>query len=321
MNNENAFCNKRLFDLLPKVSIKRLEEMLDEAGYHMDSNTIGRLKRGERDLKVNELLMFSKVFKFSPEEVLRDEEQSAGHTFIPVAEGFFCDPNLPEFNGYLGDYRCWFYSTAQEEKGRLIGGQLSLKRTVTEAGQGYCKASVLLSLENEREKNFEGTAVISRLGVIWITLTAADKGDFSVIALRYRPFDSDCICRMGLVLTVSAGDLKIPAVGKIFIARMNCSDENAESILSVLKMELSTLRVPREKWDQWRQAHPELADGITARTEGTCLIDLHTLVKRVGMRSADLEELMSYAVNEDVLRLTEAEDGAAYMLLRDMGRP
>lgn len=313
MDLESRFCMERLFSLLPKISSSEIVKKLNEAGYHMSESTFNRLKRNQKDLKINELIMFADVFGFRPEQVFCQKGKETAE--IPNVRGFVANPDMPEFNGYKGEYYCWFYSTAQEENGKLIEGKMFLEDVMTEAGRKYCRASVLLSLDAGFEKKFEGNAVISEMGVIWVTLTEEGKGDFAVVAFRHRMFDSDCLCRMGMFLTISAGDRKLPAVGKIFISRLKYSEEEMGNMLVFLKLEPAILRIPHETWDKWKEENPGIYGKILECEEHTHLIELSNMIKRKEFAPSEIAELISLAKNDSIIRLDQIDDDISYLLL------
>lgn len=309
MKEEEQKYISRLFDLIPDKASQQIADKLESVGCKASRTTVDRIINGKRSIKLDELLNLCDVYHLDLFQVFdNDKFSDMGMDFCQ----FICDPDAEEFKGYLGEYNCWYHSTAIEEYGELIEGKLILQKTETKAK--YCQASVLLSLKNGNTKIFTGKAMISKsMQAVWILLTEEDKGDFASIILRYRKFNEECVCRIGFVLTVGAGEYMRPVIQKIFLSRQDMPTEFMANIASFLKFDIVQPSLSKEKWEEWKIKYSSYANEILAKEELTYNLDLHNIIKN-SIPQDGLYELLEYSQNSVLHRLNDLEDSLSYML-------
>lgn len=314
MSLKSADYIDRLFALIPDMGCAQIAQRMEKAGVTLSKTTIERIKNKKRDLKLEELLAFSEVFHFNPEQVLVNTGKEIDQTF-PGFENFISDPDAEEFRGYLGEYFCWFYSTALEEKGELISGKLFLKKA--EAVQTFCEASVLLFPKKGSLKEFKGRALISKRQVLLLILTETQKDDFAIVVFRYRPLRIECQCRIGGVLTISAGENKQPVFEKLFISRKDVHEEKLQKIFPLMKLGLPTMHITESEWRKWVERYPQYKSLIPAVQQGTYAVNLNTLIEEERVPLGCVLELVGTASNEALIRLNEYEDRIAFRMIDD----
>lgn len=298
---------KRLFDLISDKTSKQIADKLEAVGCKTSRATVDRIIKCERSIKLDELLNLCNIYNLNISQIFDNDKYS--NTGMDFSQ-FICDPDAEEFRGYLGEYNCWYHSTAIEEYGELIEGKLILQKT--EAEIKYCKASVLLSLKNGSTKIFTGKAMLSiSMQAIWILLTEKDKGDFASIILRYRKFNEQCDCRIGFVLTVGAGEYMRPIIQKIFLSRQDMPSEFLKNIASFLKFDIVQPSLSKEKWEEWKQKYSSYANDILIKEEVAFNLELHNINS---IPQDGLYELLEYSQNNVLHRLNDLEDSLSFML-------
>lgn len=75
-NNKNNICGEKIYELrvnhIPKLSQRKLAELLQLQGIDLDKNAIQRIESGQRFVTDIELTAFCKVFGVTFEKLLSD---------------------------------------------------------------------------------------------------------------------------------------------------------------------------------------------------------------------------------------------------------
>lgn len=146
-------------------------------------------------------------------------------------------------------------------------------------------------------------------------------GELSVIEFRHRSFFvKEVECRMGLALTTSAGENKLPVTQKIFIARKQITEELAQAILPFLKFTEDEILITEEKLEELRILYPEI-EFVLLKDRGReaqyCLLSEKTLRGREASVNRERRADLIRAVRERAAAswsysVTEREDSLAY---------
>lgn len=313
--DENNVYISRLFSLIPNLSCRAIAKRMTDYGYAISPSSVERLKRNTRDLTLRELLAFCKVFDLKPNEIFTKSPKEEGFNQNKV---FINDPDTDAFQGYLGEYNCYFYSTAIEEQGKWIKGKLSLNKAEALSGK-YCRASVLLYVNTPKIKIFEGHAFISvRKQGMWIQLVEKRTSDFVTIVFHYRPFIGECDCRLGAVLTMGAGDSMQPVFHKILLTRKNFTETQLAKLIPVLKIGISQIRLSEETWKNWADTNHQYVKYVPIREEHTYVANMHTVFEETDIPTEAIVELLELAQNDSVNRLRRIEDRFTYLLQKNI---
>lgn len=216
-----------------------LQRLCIMQGYQISQPEISKLFSGAQHLNLYQFIAFSDVLGI-PADYLIDED--AGLRRIQVGEAsFVIDSTEDAFAGYLGTYHTVFMSTSPFET-KVLHGEISFAPM---KNARICGAVFKLNT-GERDENgkciykfYQGQLIISRkLNVAYCILVNEKIGEISVIEFRHRNFlVKQAECRLGLVLTVTAGERKEPVTHRIFLSRSSLDDQNLEKILPYLKQE------------------------------------------------------------------------------------
>lgn len=148
-----------------------------------------------------------------------------------------------------------------------------------------------------------------------------------VIAFQHRDFFiKQMECRLGLALTVSAGESRYPAVERILISRFPLSDEKAKEVIPLLKLEPMQETLIGKR-DLIASGYGDLCGESDDADEYLSINE--SIIRRRNRWSSAREQAMimaeikRFSVADYVTLLTEKEDNCAYEILRymDPGNP
>lgn len=109
-------------------------------------------------------------------------------------------------------------------------------------------------------KLYEGEVIISqRLGVAYCVLVNELTGELNVIEFRHRSFFvNEVECRMGLALTTSADESKLPVTQKIFMTRKPITERFAQAVRLFLKFTEDEILITKKDLDVLGTIFPEI---------------------------------------------------------------
>lgn len=277
-----------------KISQVQLSSLCEEHGFHISQPEISRLYAGKANLTLYQLTAFAEILSVSSDYLIYGMENEG---LLKVKDhSFIIDPSNEAFEGCLGTYHTMFYSTSRFEE-KPIFGKLCFHPSRT---QNICKAEFELrtgekDLEgNDIYKRYTGQLVISpRLNIAYCILKNEKIGEISFLEFRHRNFFVRSMeCRMVMVLTVSAGEVKVPVHQRMFITRQVFTEEMVELITPYLKIaENEEILINRKNFE--------------------------ALVKKEGKLGIDFTELLEISEVEEYIRLDEGEIRKIY---RKLGR-
>lgn len=307
-----------------RISQTQLLKRSEEIGYYLTQPELSKLLAGKTPVTLYQITALAQALSVPIEQLVSGEKRSERLLNIG-GKAFVTDPTDEAYNGYLGTYFTILHSTSPFED-RWLSGKLTLSASNEE--DGFCKAMFELDT-GERDKKgysviklYEGEVLISpRLGVAYCVLVNELIGELSVIEFRHRSFFvKEVECRMGLALTTSAGENKLPVTQKIFIARKQIKEELAQAILPFLKLAEEEIFITKEQLEELRVLYPEIEFVPMKDRDGEaqyCLLSEKMLRGRAVAVNRERRAALIRAVRERAAAawsysVTEREDSLAY---------
>ena len=215
-----------------------LIEKCKELGLVISQPSLSRLLSSADRLDIYKVATICKVLDLRLDKALSfDSNEDIG---LVRDEAFITDATDDAFQGYLGDYKGYFYSTLNDDV--IHCGDFRFYR---DSSTNRCMVSFCFSTGSNNgnnvpiRKEFLGTAKLSKnYGAICCELTAKDgKGDVSYIIFKYDFIaNQQCVCKIGMVVTICAGFKRLPVAHKLLICSKELSEEDISIIGGQLKL-------------------------------------------------------------------------------------
>lgn len=244
------------------ITQEQLAQLCKKNGFLVSQSTLSRVLSKQRRMNIYYLNAICKALGISIDEMINGKGTIFTTNFFAVlgnstiSKRFSVDPNRAReaFQGYMGDYFTYFRSTVRYERDKIIKGILSI--AFKNRGD-YCWAGFKLNtgvLNEKKEpifKYYEGQFIISNtLGTGYIFLVDEIVGEISVMAVRHRPFRTEPLeCRLASVLTVCAGDERVPTLHRMLLSRERIPDKALNGLLPYLDFGDNKVIVSREDFD------------------------------------------------------------------------
>ncbi len=216
-----------------------LIEKCRNLGLDISQSTLSRLLNGADRPDVYKVAIVCQALELEPNDLLSFDIKD-NLCMSLVESSFITDATDKKFNGYMGKYYGYFYST--ENNDTIHFGEFEFyKDTSTKR----CRVSFSFetgksNINNEPvRKMFIGTAKISdTLGAICCELTAQDtSGDLAYIIFKFDYIlNQQCECRIGMVVTICAGLKRLPVAHKLLMCRQKISEADMPFIAGQLKL-------------------------------------------------------------------------------------
>lgn len=243
------------------MSQTQLAEKCKEAGYQVSQPEISRLLAEKGTMTLYQAIAFADVLDMPLEHLLNGAGRPEGIFLGNLREAFITDPDAKEFDGLQGKYYVLFHSTGADEE-KVLEGMLQIGRM---PGEKVCRVRFVLDTGvcdrqgNPIRKQYEGQTVIAPAAeTIYCILSSERQGEISILAFRYRSFKvRDMACRMGLVLTVSAGEQRFPAAHKLFISRDKLTGNLRDNILQMLRLSNYEFKVSERTLETIKEQYPK----------------------------------------------------------------
>lgn len=222
---------------------KDVLNLCEKKGYTLKQSELSRILNRKTTLALYPAIALSDALEIDMSEVLYPDRWRRRKWDI-ASESFITDATDHAIKSYLGTYHMLFHSTDAQEVKKLRG-RFALYSQIGADGLPYCAA--LLSLDtgeyddegNQIFKRYEGQFFISKQGVSYCILVNNENGDLSLLTFRDRLFLSGkAQSRMGLAMTIAAGELKHPVVHKLAIYRedFTLSSEQEDRLINLMKI-------------------------------------------------------------------------------------
>ncbi len=326
-----------------KISQVGLRAMCEEEGYSVSQPEISRLFSGKARLTLYQLIAFSDALRIPFGQFIHPATNagilqiSEDHANFQISgDSFITNPNQGAYDGYLGEYHTVFHSTDPNEPDKFLFGKIRFDKNEK---RHICEVTFILDtgeIDHKKEaieKEYHGQLVISaRMNVGYCILLNERMGEICTLEFRHRSFlVKQAQCRLGMVLTVSAGELKRPVVQRILLCREKITSELLVKAAPFLKMDVGELLISRKDLTDLKNQserlnvnfdfeelikHSDFED-ITFIDEGS--------IRKVNRRISNLEmaEIMAALRNVSygtayLSYLSEKEDSQTYGILRRM---
>lgn len=323
-----------LQEIQKQISKRKLKqsdilELCKEKGYMISQSELSRILSRKTSLGLYPAIALADVLGLNLNELLYPErKQASGWKLSP--DVFAVHPKDKDIKNYLGTYTTIFHSTDVQETDKFLFGRLVLYAQDGENGIPYCAA--LFSLDTGETdskgepilKKYYGQFLVSRrLNVAYCLLFNNQWGEVSVIEFRHRSFlFRKVACRLGLVLTVSAGERKIPVAHKFLMYReeQKLNPKQEKLLLNMLKMTGKEVYIEEDvlKMSHTAEVYPTIKEVIDRIPAVPYYVLSPAVLKGIDRKLSDvqLNELFS-ALKADAespysLYIEETDDNAVY---------
>ena len=326
---------ERVVAELNKRGIKQNQLMLLCRGIGVDISqaSISKIYSGKKKLNLLELIAISKVVEKSIDYFVWGNEYRED----------FCDPHDSEvlndfgieIQDYQGDFHFYYLSTAEGED-KILHGKLHVKEE-----RGLYSFDLNL-YTGERDSNnkqivklYEGRILITpKLGAAYFILKSELIGEVCMICLRHRSYTIKNVeCRVGMALTVSAGEIKEPTAHRCLLVRKELGREKLEELRPWLYMVGDDIRIEKRKWEKLMEEKemqsPQYIDEIK-RVERSALhreyleLNVDMLRRQLSMGRHETLKFLSelYDISDKVKRykISSNDDIRMYEMVTEIGR-
>lgn len=328
-----------------KVSQVRLKAMCEESGYSISQPEISRLFSGKAKLTLYQLIAFSDTLRVPLDQlihpvldagILQISDIDNRADFQIFGDSFITNPSQGAYDGYLGEYRTVFHSTEPNEADKFLYGKIWFNKN---ENKHICEVIFKLDTgekdQNQKAviKEYHGQFIVSaRMNVGYCILLNERMGEICSLEFRHRSFlIKQAQCRLGMVLTVSAGELKRPVVHRILLCRNEITPVLLSKVSPFLKMEIGEIMVSRKALTELIHHSEKLNVNFNFESllknsdfEEVAFIDESSL-RKINRRISNLEMAEIIAALRNISYgtayasyLSEKEDSQTYDILRRM---
>lgn len=238
-----------------------------EIGMPLSQPDISKIYSGKKTLNMYQLAAVSKALGLPADLFLWGREGQREDFCNPHDSRLLCGSG-DELECYKGRFSFYYISTAANED-KIISGELNIDKS-----DGFFDAVLELDTKekdsqgNRIKKKYVGRLMVSlALGAAYLIFKSEPIGEMCMICLRHRRYNvKDMECRVGLALTVSAGEIKEPTAHKCLLVRRELSDRTLEELRPWLSMTGNDFSIETGKLDkiigQLTEKYPEYAEEI-----------------------------------------------------------
>ncbi len=256
MNDFDYTISQRIKSELEKRNLKQcqLVAKCTEIGMPIAQSDISKICSGKKSLSAYQLASISIVLNLPMDFFVSGENRLREDFCNPHDSDTLHDGNKSnkEMACYVGDFHMYYLSTAEDED-KILHGILH----VEEEGEFY---GLRLDLDTGVKdisdktiiKSYVGRILVSdSLGAAYLILKNEIIGEVCMVCIRHRSYNTkQAECRMGLGLTVSAGDVKVPTVHKVLLVREELSNQALGNICPFMKMAGNDIYIDVEKFEK-----------------------------------------------------------------------
>ena len=307
------------------ISQTELSARCTQAGYSITQPDISKVMSSKAKPTLYFLLAISKVFNVSLDYLAGNGERQTG---LPIDDGSFSiDPEKDDaFKNITGNYWTYYESTNPYED-KILEGEMSFS-----SHQGICEAVFRLHTGEIRDgsevvKQYLGQLVISgKMRAMYCILHNPEISELCFLVFRFRNFSvKEMLCRMGMAITVSAGEQRQPVAHKFFITRSRLEGERQKEVFPFLRFSEDDFMITAEELDDIIAEYPEYA-GIFSELKRTAGQEQYFII-----RDSDFRAINKKLSRSEISRLrgiglgrantwknvciSEREDAAVYGLL------
>lgn len=259
----------RVVSELKKRKIKQIEliTLCNKIGMPISQPDISKIYSGKKTLSLYQFATICRVLEMPMDFFLWGEDRSRDD---------FCNPhdslNLHDsgkaLKCYIGNYFFYYLSTAYGED-KILKGILDIIEE-----KGFYRSHLELDT-GERDlqgmrirKIYEGRILVSTaLGAAYIIFKNEVIGELCMICLRHRVYNVKVMeCRVGLALTMSAGETKEPTAHRCLIVREKLDNDQLQGLRPWLKLIDDNICIEEESLEkilkESKEKYPDYANQL-----------------------------------------------------------
>lgn len=311
------------------ITQSRLVEMCQSAGYSISQPEVSKILSGKSKPTVFFLVALGEVLGVSLDYLTGGGRSES--VLMLEGKNFAVDPGVDEeFQNITGEY--WvYYETTDPYDDKVLTGELYLENN----GAGYCEARLCIHTGEYRDgsevdKNYKGQLVIShRMRAAYCFLYSSKVAEICLVLFRYRSFAiREMTCRLGMAVTMSSGEKKMPTAHKLLITREKLDKKALNMVIPYLRFQTEGIRISEygiadaiEKYPEYEKQFSELLR-IARRSEQMVINEDDIRLTDRKLSQIQVAQLKSILIREsDALRnvkLVEEEDSQVFYLILNL---
>lgn len=330
MDEFNRQIIDRVVEELKKRNIKQKELVLacEKVGMPISQPDISKIYSAKKSMNIYQLTAVCKVLNKPMDFFVMEEDRHRKD---------FCDPQGAQalfdagsdVETYKGCFHFYYLSTALGED-KILHGLLDIGEK-----NGYFGLSLKLDTgTKDRQgetiiKEYTGRILVSSaLGGAYLIFKSHAIGELCMICIRHRNYSvKDMECRVGLVLTVCAGETKEPTAHRCLLIRNELNKDILEELRPWLHMVSKRICINKDKLEkiltEVASKYPNCQDEIekVRRTPSVEAVELYadTMKNQLSMKEEEFTYLLSLlygAVNTaENYKVSEFDDTQLYKKL------
>lgn len=303
----------------------QLIKMIQSVGYEVSQPDVSKMLSGRTKPTLYLLTAISDVLEISLDQLVGNSRSAAP---LQIESGnLLIDPDKCDgFTNLDGSYYLYFETTNRYEQPNLLKGKLCFEKKA-----GYCKAELKLEIVRNGKtipKNYAGQLILSsKMHAGYVFLYNSTIAEMCFFVFRFRNFlVREMACRLGVAVTISSGETKIPTVHRLLLSRQELSPQQLEEIWPYLRLSDEELVVDEEEFLHLMEQHPDKP--ILRSIYNISKKRSYFLVSEVDIRRADrkishqeIARLRRYFLTAAQIfpnhQITEAEDSRLFYLLEN----
>lgn len=262
---------ERIVKELKQRGIKQVELLKlcdsDRIRMPISQPDISKIYSGKKTLSLYQFAAVCKVLDMPMDYFVWEEDRSRDDFCNPHDSANLHDSG-DELKYYGGQYHLYYLSTARGEE-KILKGVLDITQ---EKGFGRVRLEIDTGEVNRQgiqiQKVYEGRILVSSsLGAAYLIFKNESIGEMCMICLRHRNYSvKDMECRIGLALTMSAGEVKEPTAHRCLVMRDFLPEEQLEKLRPWLKLINDSFSIEKDSLEkiieQVKQEHPDHASQL-----------------------------------------------------------
>lgn len=281
---------ERLNDELDKRALKQAEliALCQSAGMPVNQSSISKILSGKAKPNLYQLAAISKALNISLDFFIWGKDICCEDFCNSHGSEKLCVSGQ-ELEYYQGLFHFYYLSTASNED-KVLHGRLN----IVEDGGFYALNMELDTGETRFKgepiiKEYKGRVLVSSalaLGAVYLIFKSEYIGEICMICLRHRSYTvKNAECRVGLALTMGAGDVKDPTVHRCLLARDDLDTSFLEELRPWLGMIGNDISIEKDKFEKI----------------------IKEMVIKYPKTKAEFERTSKYAVSKEVVALSVDE--------------
>lgn len=333
MNKENfrEKLRENIREILKSQNISQVElqKKCEELGYFVSQPEISKILSGKTPATVYQLSAFSKALDISVDQLLYGKQDGRAFYFSG-GKTFLTNPLDEAYNGYMGMFHVLLRSTSPFENKWLYG---KLIFSASDDSEPVCEAEFQLDTgETDKKgrtaiKYYRGQLIISsKLGTGYCILMNPDIGEMVFIEFRHRNFLVRQVeCRLGLMISSSSGEAKLPVVQKVLLSRSPFSNsEELAEVAPYLKFVQEEIFISKERYERMKCKYVQYNISAIRDHLDSPYYVLNEEMIRAGNRKKNrfeiaklLSILRENAEAPWLYHITEREDSLVYSIMQE----